>query len=109
MDYASLPHFCRKESSRSSSRHNETVTTENCFSFNHVFHQQLYNHIKHQSMIMESRSPIRQGSFYIEIPEPDPDDAKIANTIEVEFHKLENHQNNGFTNSLNNGLAVNGH
>lgn len=110
MDYASLPHFCRKESSRSSSRHNSEVTTENCFSFNHVFHQQLYNRIKHQAMIMESRSPMRQGSFFIEIPEPDPDDAKIANTIEVEFHKLEIHQNNnGFTNSLNNGLAVNGH
>ncbi|XP_004498146.1 SEC14 cytosolic factor [Cicer arietinum] len=124
MDYASLPHFCKKQDSKSS-RHNTSAgvnTTENCFSFNHVFHQQLYNYIKQQANFVESISPMRQGSFYVDIPEPDPDDAKIAKTIEVEFHKLENQnngtievefhkleiQNNGFTNSLN-GLAVNGH
>ncbi|KAJ1441224.1 CRAL/TRIO, N-terminal domain [Sesbania bispinosa] len=107
MDYASLPHFCRKEDSKSS-RHHATVNTENCFSFNHVFHQQLYNYIKkQQANIIESISPLRQGSFYVDIPEPDPDDAKIAKTIEAELHKLENQ--NGFTNSLSNGLAVNGH
>jgi len=107
MDYASLPHFCRKEDSKSS-KHNASGNTENCFSFNHVFHQQLYNHIKHQAIIMESISPpIRQGSFYVDIPEPDPDDAKIAKTIETEFHKLEN-QKNGFTNTRN-GVTVNGH
>ncbi|XP_027336562.1 SEC14 cytosolic factor-like [Abrus precatorius] len=106
MDYASLPHFCRKEDSKSS-KHNATGSTENCFSFNHVFHQQLYNYVKQQAIIMESISPpIRQGSFYVDIPEPDPDDTKIAKTIESEFHKLENQ--NGFTNSLN-GLTVNGH
>ncbi|KAL2332848.1 hypothetical protein Fmac_014061 [Flemingia macrophylla] len=102
MDYASLPHFCRKEDSKSS-KHNASGNIENCFSFNHVFHQQLYHHIKQQ---MESISPIRQGSFYVDIPEPDPDDAKIAKTIETELHKLENQ--NGFNNSLN-GVAVNGH
>ncbi|BAT88477.1 uncharacterized protein HKW66_Vig0078330 [Vigna angularis] len=107
MDYASLPHFCRKEDSKSS-KHNASGNIENCFSFNHVFHQQLYNHIKHQAIVMESISPpIRQGSFYVDIPEPDPDDAKIAKTIETEFHKLEN-QKNGFTNSRN-GVTVNGH
>lgn len=106
MDYASLPHFCRKEDSKSS-KHNASGNIENCFSFNHVFHQQLYNHIKHQAIIMESISPIRQGSFYVDIPEPDPDDAKIAKTIETEFHKLEN-QKNGFINSRN-GVTVNGH
>ncbi|XP_047171354.1 phosphatidylinositol/phosphatidylcholine transfer protein SFH9-like isoform X2 [Vigna umbellata] len=107
MDYASLPHFCRKEDSKSS-KHNASGNIENCFSFNHVFHQQLYNHIKHQAIIRESISPpIRQGSFYVDIPEPDPDDAKIAKTIETEFHKLEN-QKNGFTNSRN-GVTVNGH
>ncbi|XP_014634936.1 uncharacterized protein [Glycine max] len=106
MDYASLPHFCRKEDSKSS-KHHALGNTGNCFSFNHAFHQQLYNHIKQQSIIVESISPIRQGSFYVDIPEPDPDDAKIAKTIETEFHKLEN-QKNGFTNSLN-GLRVNGH
>ncbi|XP_061353160.1 SEC14 cytosolic factor-like isoform X1 [Gastrolobium bilobum] len=105
MDYASLPHFCRKEDSRSS-RHHAAVNTENSFSFNHVFHQQLYNYIKQQATIMESKSPIRQGSFYVDIPEPDPDDAKLAKTIETEFHKLE--IQNGFTNSPN-GVAANGH
>jgi len=106
MDYASLPHFCRKEDSKSS-KHHASGNSENCFSFNHAFHQQLYNHIKQQAIIMESISPIRQGSFCVDIPEPDPDDAKIAKTIENEFHKLEN-QKNGFTNSLT-GLTVNGH
>eukprot|EP00256_Glycine_max_P070991 XP_025985586.1 uncharacterized protein LOC112997695 isoform X3 [Glycine max] len=106
MDYASLPHFCRKEDSKSS-KHHALGNIGNCFSFNHAFHQQLYNHIKQQSIIVESISPIRQGAFYVDIPEPDPDDAKIAKTIETEFHKLEN-QKNGFTNSLI-GLTVNGH
>lgn len=105
MDYASLPHFCTKEDSKSS-RHRAAVKTENCFSFDHVFHQQLYNYIKQQAIIMESLSPIRQGSFYVDLPEPDPDDAKIAKTIETELHKLE--IQNGFTNSRN-GVAVNGH
>lgn len=105
MDFASLPHFCRKESSKSS-RHNQAAgTTENCFSFDHAFHQQLYNYIKQQAVIMESISPIRQGSFYVDLPEADPDDARIAKTIETQFHKLENQ--NGLTNSLN-GLVVNG-
>jgi len=123
MDYASLPHFCKKQDSKSS-RHNAAGSnTENCFSFNHVFHQQLYNYTKQQANFAESMSPMmRQGSFYVDIPEPDPDDAKIAKTIEVEFQKLENQnngtievefhkleiQNNGFANSRN-GLAVNGH
>ncbi|GAU13517.1 hypothetical protein TSUD_128140 [Trifolium subterraneum] len=75
-----------------------------------------------QANFAESRSPMRQGSFYVDIPEPDPEDAKIAKTIEVEFHKLEHQsngtievefhkleiQNNGFTNSRN-GVTVNGH
>ncbi|KAL5178104.1 CRAL-TRIO domain-containing protein [Glycine soja] len=106
MDYASLPHFCRKEDSKSS-KHHALGKTGNCFSFNHAFPQQLYNHIKQQSIIVESISPIRHGSFYVDIQESDPDDAKIAKTIETEFHKLEN-QKNGFSNSLN-GLTVNGH
>ncbi|CAJ2640100.1 unnamed protein product [Trifolium pratense] len=122
MDYASLPHFCKKQDSKSS-RHNASGSNiENCFVFNHVFHQQLYNYTKQQANFAESRSPMRQGSFYVEIPETAPEDAKIAKTIEVEFHKLENQnngtievefhkleiQNNGFTNSRK-GVAVNGH
>ncbi|XP_020225097.1 phosphatidylinositol/phosphatidylcholine transfer protein SFH9 isoform X4 [Cajanus cajan] len=88
MDYASLPHFCRKEDSRVP-RHLVAEKTENCFSVNHVFHRQLYNYINQQAILMESTSPIRQDSFHVDLPEPDPDDAKIAKTIENEFHKLE--------------------
>ena len=93
-------------SSITTSYHIYIIMNTNIVSY-HAFHQQLYNHIKQQSIIVESISPIRHGSFYVDIPEPDPDDAKIAKTIETEFHKLEN-QKNGFTNSLN-GLTVNGH
>ncbi|KAF1881521.1 hypothetical protein Lal_00021501 [Lupinus albus] len=49
MDYASLPHFCRKEDSKSS-RLNVSRKAENIFSFDHVFHQQLYNYIKQQKL-----------------------------------------------------------
>ncbi|KAK7320297.1 hypothetical protein VNO77_29641 [Canavalia gladiata] len=102
MDYASLPHFCRKGGSRLP-RDYATGNTENCFSFDHVFHQQLYNYIKQQAILMESISPIRHGSFHVDLPEPDPADAKIAKTIETEFHKLESH--NGLANEQN-GLVV---
>ncbi|XP_015934509.1 SEC14 cytosolic factor [Arachis duranensis] len=98
MDYQSLPHFCRKEGS-GSSKHRVAGDTENCFSFDSSFHQQLYNFIKQQAVVMQTISPIRQGSFYVDLPEPDPDDAKIAKTIESELHKLE----------IQNGVAVNGH
>ncbi|KAK7371904.1 hypothetical protein VNO80_05271 [Phaseolus coccineus] len=92
MDYASLPHFCRKEDSRVS-RHHAAGNTENCFSFDHVFHKQLYNYIEQQAMFIES---ISQDSFHVDLPEPDLVDAKIAKTIETEFHKLE--IQNGLTN-----------
>ncbi|XP_027330965.1 SEC14 cytosolic factor-like isoform X3 [Abrus precatorius] len=95
MDYASLPHFCRKEDSRLPQDY-AAGNTENCFSFDHVFHQQLYNYITQQVILLESISQIRRGSFHVELPEPDPDDAKIAKTIETEFHKLE--IQNGLTN-----------
>ncbi|KAL2316635.1 hypothetical protein Fmac_030511 [Flemingia macrophylla] len=88
MDYTSVPHFCRKEESRVP-RHQAEENTENCFSVNHIFHRQLYNYINQQAIFMESTSPIRQDSFHVDLPEPDPNDAKIAKTIETEFHKLE--------------------
>lgn len=102
MDYGSLPHFCRREGS-GSSRHCGNGNTDNCFSLDHAFHQQLYGYIKQQASLMESVSPIRQGSVHVNIPEPDPEDAMITKTIETEFHKLENQ--NGHANSLN-GLKV---
>ena len=105
MDFSSLPHFCRNESSRSSRLSAVAGTTENCFSFDHAFHQQLYNYVKQQATIMESTSPIRQDSFFVKLPEPDPDDAEIAKTVENEFHKFGNQ--NGLVNSLN-GFVVNG-
>lgn len=54
---------------------------------------------------MESVAPIKEGSFHVKFPEPDPEDAEIARTIESEFHKFEN--KNGLAKSLN-GLRVNG-
>ncbi|KDP39300.1 hypothetical protein JCGZ_01057 [Jatropha curcas] len=105
MDYSSLPHFCRKEGS-GSSRRTGTGTTENCFSLDHDFHQQVYNYIKQQAALLESISPIKQGSVHVDIPEPDPEDTNIAKTIECEFHKFGDR--NGLANSLN-GLKVNGH
>ncbi|RYR45285.1 hypothetical protein Ahy_A07g031121 isoform A [Arachis hypogaea] len=103
MDYASLPHFC-KDSSKLT-KHNATMNAENCYSLDHVFHKQLYNYMKQQAMIMESISQIKQDSFYVELPETDPDDAKIVKTIEIEFRKVES--KNGLNNSLN-GVAVKG-
>lgn len=104
MDYASLPHFCRKEKS-GSSRYAENGNTENCFSFDSAFHQQLYNYVQQQGAVREPIVPVKQGSFHVDFPEPDPRDVEIAKTIETEFHKLENH--NTLSYSMN-GLQVNG-
>lgn len=104
MDYAALPHFCRKERS-GSSRRVENGNTENCFSFDTAFHQQLYNYVQQQGAVREPIVPIKQGSFHVDFPEPDPRDVEIAKTIETEFHKLENH--NALNYSMN-ALQVNG-
>lgn len=89
MDYASLPHFCKKEGS-GSSRHSEN---ESCYSLDHPFHQQLYNYIKQQSLITEAPQPIKpikQGSFHVDLPEAAADGIEIAKTLESELHKFEN-------------------
>ncbi|KAH7572677.1 hypothetical protein JRO89_XS04G0289200 [Xanthoceras sorbifolium] len=99
MDFASLPHFCRREGS-GSSRHSDT---NNCFSLDHPFHQQLYNYIKQQSMISEPVEPIKQGSFHVDLPEPAAEGTEIAKTLESELHKIEN--GNGLSESLD-GLKV---
>ena len=85
MDYASLPHFCKREGS-GSSRHSRGGTTDNCFSLDHDFHQQLYDYIKQEAALMEA--PLKQGSFHVDFPELDPEGAKIAETIESEFQRL---------------------
>ncbi|XP_043690284.1 SEC14 cytosolic factor-like [Telopea speciosissima] len=103
MDHASLPHFCKREGS-GSSRHS-TNGTDDCFSLDHAFHQDLYNYIKQKSLRLESVAPIKQCSFHVDVPEPNPEDTKIAQTIESEFHKLRDQ--NGFSHSPDN-LKING-
>ncbi|KAK9268654.1 hypothetical protein L1049_000411 [Liquidambar formosana] len=98
MDFASLPHFCRREGSGSSS-HAGNGTTDNCFSLDHPFHQQLYDYMKQQAERIESVALMKQGSFHVNFPEPDPEGAKIAQTIESTFHRFGNR--NGRSNSLN--------
>ncbi|KAJ1428636.1 CRAL/TRIO, N-terminal domain [Sesbania bispinosa] len=93
MDYASLPHFCRKEGSGSS--RNSDNGSENCYSLDHSFHQQLYNYIKEQSRIHGAGEPIKQGSFHVDFPEPPAEEVEIAKTIESELHKFENSHGNG--------------
>lgn len=102
MDYESLPHFCRKEGS-GSSKHRGNGNSDDCFSLDHAYHQQLYNYIKQQALLMKPAALIKQGSVHVDVPEPGPEGAKIAKTIENEFHRFENQ--NGLTNSLN-GLKI---
>lgn len=102
MDYASLPHFCRKEGS-GSSRHSENGY-ENCYSLDHHFHQQLYNYIKQQASKRQPVAPIKHGSFHVDLPEPVAEGTEIAKTIESELHKFGN--GNGISGSLN-GLKIN--
>lgn len=101
MDYACLPHFCRKEGS-GSSRHAENVY-ENCLSFDHPFHQQLYDYIKQQRLMREPVEPIKQGSFHVDLPESAAEGTEIANTLESEFHKFGN--GNGMSDSLH-GIRI---
>ncbi|EEF31957.1 phosphatidylinositol/phosphatidylcholine transfer protein SFH9 isoform X2 [Ricinus communis] len=97
MDFASLPHFCRREGS-GSSRHLD-YAAENCFSLDHPFHQQLYDYIKQQSLVKEPAQPIKQGSFHVDLPEPGAEGTEIAKTLESELQKFEN--GNGLSRSIN--------
>lgn len=102
MDYASLPHFCKREGS-GSSRHSRNGMIDNCFSVDHPFHQELYNYVKQQS---NPTPPLKQGSFHVAFPEPDANDARIAKTIESEFHRLEDQKDqNGLVRSLSKQLS----
>lgn len=103
MDYASLPHFCRKEGS-GSSKH-AISGSENCYSLDHPFHQELYNYIKQQSRMHEAVEPIKQGSFHVDYPEPPAEEAEIAKTIESELNKFE--KGHGMSESLD-SLKING-
>uniref|UniRef100_A0A7C8YGY1 CRAL-TRIO domain-containing protein n=1 Tax=Opuntia streptacantha TaxID=393608 RepID=A0A7C8YGY1_OPUST len=107
MDYDSLPHFCKKEGS-GSSRHSRNGTTDNCFSLDHHFHQELYDFVKEQAALSGSRTPLKQGSFHVAFPDLDPEDAKIAQTIESELHRLEDQKDqngHGLVRSLSKTLS----
>ncbi|XP_062078922.1 SEC14 cytosolic factor-like isoform X1 [Humulus lupulus] len=104
MDYASLPHFCKREGS-GSSRHTGNGIADNCFSLDHPFHQDLYNYVRFQAESLETAQLTKEGSFHVKFPEPNPDDAEIARTIESEFQKFGN--KNGLSKSMSN-LRVNG-
>lgn len=81
MDDSSLPHFCRREGSGSS----KNSSSDDCFSLGHPFHQELYHFIEEKALNQEL---IKQGSLHVNIPDQDPEDAKIVEVIEAEFHKL---------------------
>lgn len=92
IDYGSLPHFCKREGS-GSSRHSKNRSTNDCFSLDHEFHQEVYSFIKKQAELMKGDGPIiKHGSLHIDFPEPNADDIKIVETIETEFQRL-GHQN----------------
>ncbi|XP_052181167.1 phosphatidylinositol/phosphatidylcholine transfer protein SFH9 isoform X2 [Diospyros lotus] len=91
MDHASLPHFCRREGS-GSSRH----ASDNCFSLDHSFHQELYNYIKQQSAMRKPVRPVKQGSVHVALPESGSEDMDIGKALESELQKFDNqHKLNG--------------
>ncbi|CAN1146799.1 Phosphatidylinositol/phosphatidylcholine transfer protein SFH2 [Linum perenne] len=87
MDYSSLPHFCRKQSS-GSARVAADGTTTNCFSLDHPFHQQLYSYVKQQAGIAEAATALKQSSVHVRYPPPDPEEVKIVKTIESELRMV---------------------
>lgn len=87
MDYASLPHFCKREGSAKLSRHS-SPDIDDCFSLDHPFHQELYNYVKQQSQNKALKIPIKLGSFHVDVPDPDPEGTMIVQTIESELHKI---------------------
>ena len=85
MDYASLPHFCKREGSGSGSSSDEV----DCYSYDHPFHQELYNYVKQQALRnQDSVGPAKQGSMHVRVPTPDLEEAKIMETIQSELHSL---------------------
>ncbi|KAK9083530.1 hypothetical protein Scep_030001 [Stephania cephalantha] len=67
MDYASLPHFYRKEDF-GSSRHSSNGTI-NRFSLDHDFHQEMYQDIKEQTFGSKPLELIKQGSYHFDVPQ----------------------------------------
>ncbi|XP_064961133.1 SEC14 cytosolic factor-like [Musa acuminata AAA Group] len=68
MDYASLPHFCRREGSSCSGG------AADCYSLDHPFHQQLYRYMKREAERKEAENGGKlgkEGSFPVEVPIPE--------------------------------------
>lgn len=89
MDHSSIPHFCRREGSSKA----PLSGIDDCFSLDHSFHQELYHYIEQQALHQELG---KQCSLHVDIPDQDPEDVKIVEAIEAEFHKLG--EQNGSTN-----------
>ncbi|KAL8160822.1 hypothetical protein V2J09_012311, partial [Rumex salicifolius] len=87
MDYDSLPHFCRKQGSGSSKHLSEAC--KDCFSYDHPFHQQLYDYIKQQASLLQPAAPLTQRSFHVDLPETEESVEEVAQSIESEVQKLE--------------------
>ncbi|XP_064973699.1 phosphatidylinositol/phosphatidylcholine transfer protein SFH9-like isoform X2 [Musa acuminata AAA Group] len=69
MDYASLPHFCRREGSSCSGG-----AAADCYSLDHPFHQQLYRYMKREAERKEAENGGKlgkEGSFPVEVPIPE--------------------------------------
>ncbi|RAL52782.1 unnamed protein product [Cuscuta campestris] len=88
MEYSSLPHFCRRKGS-GSSRYTEGAG-DNCFSLDHPFHQQHYNYMKKQSLLLEPLGPRKQGSFHVDFPETETEGTQFVKTMASELQKLGN-------------------
>ncbi|CAN0890958.1 Phosphatidylinositol/phosphatidylcholine transfer protein SFH9 [Linum grandiflorum] len=86
MDISSLPHFCKREGSGSSKHLDKS--SESCYSLDHPFHQQLYNHIKQQASINATTALLKQGSFHVNVPESAAEGTEIAKSIQSELHRF---------------------
>ena len=73
MDYESLPHFCKREGPGSS---RDSLDGVDCYSYDHPFHQQLYNYMKQQSLNQDSVGPRKQGSVHVDVPSPGLEEVK---------------------------------
>lgn len=68
-----------------------------CYSYDHPFHQQLYNYMKQQAVKQDV--VVKQESFHVDLPRPELEEVKIAKKIESEIHHLRG--NNGLSHQFN--------
>lgn len=104
MDYSSLPHFCRRECSGSSKYSGSS--SENCYSLDHPFHQQLYDYIKQQALLRRPVRPVKQGSVHVDFPDAVTEGTEFVQTLASEFQKFG--KQNGLSQSLDD-LNINDH